>query len=376
MAVPQIDLVSQHEDLLPQLREAFDDILATGGFLLGPYVEAFERKLAAVCATPHAIALSSGTDALLVSLMACGFERGDEVIVPSFTFFATAGSVVRAGLTPVFVDIEPRSFNIDPEAVAAAVTDRTRAIIPVHLFGQAADMARINEIAAAHGLVVIEDAAQAIGAGYEGQPVGGLGRLGCLSFYPTKNLAGLGDGGAVVTCDDELAARVRCLRNHGQTGAYEHQYVGGNFRLDAIQGAALGLKIDRLASYNERRGQLACYYFEKLAGLPLALPEAEAGRLHVYNQFTVRVGEDARPAGAARERDALLNHLNEHGVAARVYYPRGLHEQPCFAGLGRRVGDLDRTERACGQVLSLPIFPEMTGPQQDEVVAQVRSYFS
>ena len=374
MTVPQIDLVSQHEDLLPQLREAFDDILATGGFLLGPYVEAFERKLAAVCETPHAIALSSGTDALLVSLMACGFERGDEVIVPSFTFFATAGSVVRAGLTPVFVDIEPRSFNIDPEAIAAAVTDRTRAIIPVHLFGQAAAMGRINEIAAAHGLAVIEDAAQAIGARVDGRSVGGLGQLGCLSFYPTKNLAGLGDGGAVVTRDDGLAARVRCFRNHGQTGAYEHQYVGGNFRLDAIQGAALGLKIDRLASYNERRGRLACRYFEKLAGLPLGLPEAES--LHVFNQFTVRVGGDARPAGAARERDALLKHLNEHGVAARVYYPKGLHEQPCFIGLGRRGGDLVQTEQACAEVLSLPIYPEMTDVQQDEVVSQVRSFFS
>ncbi|MCC5829606.1 MAG: DegT/DnrJ/EryC1/StrS family aminotransferase [Phycisphaeraceae bacterium] len=368
MAVPQLDLIAQNQAIAQELEQAFSRILATGGFLLGPYVESFETELARLCECDHAVALASGTDALLVALMALDIGPGDEVIVPSFTFFATAGSVHRVGATPVFVDIEPGSFNLDPAAVEAAITPRTRAIMPVHLFGLMADMDRLLELAQKHDIQIIEDAAQAIAARWRGRPAGGVGRIGCLSFYPTKNLAGIGDGGAVVTGDAELAARCRSLRNHGQTGTYEHQWVGGNFRLDAIQGAALGLKIKLLDNYTQLRRQAACRYHQALAGSPLVLPDAPDHAVHVYNQYTVRV-----PDG---RRDALLSRLQEQGIAARVYYPKPLHLQPCFAHLKGLSGRLEASEAACGQVMSLPIFPELTSGQQEEVCRAIKDYFS
>lgn len=367
MTVPQIDLIAQNEPFKQAMVEAFEHILATGGFLLGPYVESFERSLCECCQTEHAVAMASGTDALLTALMAMEIGPGDEVIVPGFTFFATAGSVHRVGAKPVFVDIDPASFNISPEAIEAAITPKTRAIIPVHLFGLSAEMDRVMAIAGRHNLMVIEDAAQAIGARWREQSVGSMGHVGCLSFYPTKNLAGLGDGGAVVTSDGDLAARLRSLRNHGQTGTYEHQYVGGNFRLDAIQGAALDLKIKQLAAYTNARREHACRYHQMLADSPLSLPGAPDHACHVYNQYTVRV-----PDG---RRDDLLKYLQDQKIAARVYYPKSLHLQPCFAYLGGREGQLPETEQACRSVLSLPIFPELTEAHQQEVSHAIKGYF-
>lgn len=370
MAVPSLDLAAHHHSQLAPMLEAFEHIVRTGQFVGGPVVERFEEHLAQVCGCTHAIGMSSGTDALLASLMAMDIGPGDEVIVPPFTFFATAGSVARTGATPVFVDIEPVSFNIDSAGIEAAITPRTRAIIPVHLFGQMADMDAILAIAGGQGIAVIEDAAQAIAATDAGRPAGSVGRVGCLSFYPTKNLSAMGDAGACVTSDAALGQRLRQLRNHGQSAPYEHQSIGGNFRLDAMQAAVLDIKLPQLEHWTQRRRERAQRYHHLLADarLPLTLPIERPGKRHVYHQYTVRVVDGSR--------EDLREHLKKAGIGHGVFYPRPLHLQPCFAALGGKAGDCPHAELAAQQVLSLPIHPELTEAQQDEVVAVLRGFWT
>lgn len=369
MAVPPLDLPAHHQPQLAQFLTSFEEIVRTGQFVGGPAVERFEAHLADACGCDHAVGMSSGTDALLAALMALDIGPGDEVIVPPFTFFATAGSVARAGARPVFVDIDPVSFNLDATRLAAAVTPRTKAVMPVHLFGQMADMDAILAVAERQGIAVIEDAAQAIAATDAGRPAGSVGRIGCLSFYPTKNLSAMGDAGACVTGDVVLADRLRQLRNHGQTALYEHQHIGGNFRLDAIQAAVLDIKLPQLERWTRRRRELALRYSRLLtdARLPLALPVELPGKRHVYHQYTVRV-TDGR-------REALREHLKAAGIGHGVFYPRPLHLQPCFAALGGKAGDCPHAEQAAREVLSLPIHPELSDAQQDEVVAALRDFW-
>ncbi|MBI1337609.1 MAG: aminotransferase class I/II-fold pyridoxal phosphate-dependent enzyme [Phycisphaera sp.] len=367
MSVPLIEINTQHKALADELRRAFDRHLTSGAFVLGEAVADFEKDLATYCQCPHALGLSSGTDALVIALMALGIGPGDEVICPSFTFFATAGSIARVGARPVFVDIDLDTFNLDPDHVEGSITPRTKAIMPVHLFGLLADMKRIMAIASKHGLRVIEDAAQAIGAAQDGQRACAWGDVGCLSFYPTKNLSALGDAGAVTAQDNALAAHLKSLRVHGQSDTYKHDHIGGNFRLDAMQASFLHIKLRHLDGYAIRRRENACRYHGALAGLSVVLPQAPDNMTHVYNQYTLRV-----PDG---RRDALRKHLTGKSIGCGVYYPLPLHLQPCFEYVGLKRGALPRSEQAAGEVLSLPIYPELTQAQQDEVIQAIREFF-
>ncbi|RME40991.1 MAG: DegT/DnrJ/EryC1/StrS family aminotransferase, partial [Planctomycetota bacterium] len=337
-----------------------------GRFTGGPTVESLEKALAERVGVPHAVGVSSGTDALLCTLMAMGIGPGDEVIVPTFTFFATAGSVARLGAVPVFVDVDPRTFNLDPEAVSAAVTSKTKAVIVVHLFGQCADMDAIDSIAREHGLRVIEDAAQAIDARYQDRPACSLGDAACLSFYPTKNLGGFGEGGMVFTRDDELAEAVRSLRTHGESKRYVHERIGGNFRLDAIQAAALRVKLDYLEEFTERRRRNAARYDALLADAPVTTPHVADGVRHVYHQYTI----------LCDRRDELAAFLRERGVRTGVYYPVPLHRQPCFAdGIGR-ARPCPTAESLCRRVLSLPCHPILTEEDVAYVAETIRAFFA
>ena len=366
MPVPLLDFSAQHRAIREEVMAAFAKIVDSGGFILGKPVTDFERHLATYCGSKHALGCSSGTDALILPLMALGIGPGDEVIVPSFTFFATAGCVRRVGATPVFVDIDPATFNLSSAAVEAAVTPRSRAIIPVHLFGQCADMDAVMAIARKHRLHVIEDVAQAIGARCGGRPAGTIGEVGALSFYPTKNLGAFGDAGACLTDDPKLDEKMRYLRGHGQTDEYRHQYVGGNFRIDAIQAAVLDIKLRHLDAAAEARRTAARRYDELLAGIPgIITPPTAPGQHHVFNQYTIR----------AERRDQLCAHLKARGIGHRVYYPLPLHLQPCFEDLGGRPGQLPESEAAARQVVSLPMFPDLTAAQQDEVAQTVRSFY-
>ena len=367
MSVPLIDSPQQHRPLLPQLREAFERLVASGGFILGPEVERFEAALAPVTGSQFALGLSSGTDALLIAMMALDIGPGDEVIVPPFTFFATAGCVARLGAKPVFVDVLPDSFNIDPARIEAAITPRTKAIIPVHLFGLPAEMTPILDIARRHQIHIIEDAAQAIGATDHGKAVGSFGEIACLSFYPTKNLSAMGDAGAVTTSDPALAKRLKSLRLHGSTVTYHHDEVGGNFRIDAFQASVLNIKLPHLPAYNTARRKNAHHYNAVLAGLPLVLPTEGKGKHHVYHQYTIRV-----PGG---KRDALHTHLAERKIAHGIYYPIPLHLQKCFTSLGHKPGDFPVSELLASEVISLPIFPELTNAQLDEVTDAIKAFF-
>jgi len=359
MRIPAADLRAQHEGLRQELRAAFDRVLDASAFIQGPEVEAFEREFAAVCGVPHAVGVSNGTDALAMALRALGVGAGDLVAVPAFTFVATAEAVCHVGARPLLVDIDPVSFTLDPDALRRTLRQYTvRAVIPVHLYGQPAAMDDITALAQEGGAVVIEDAAQAHGARYRGRRVGGLGRLGCFSFYPSKNLGALGDGGAVTTHDADGAARLRLLRDHGQTAKYTHGTVGYNSRLDGLQAALLRVKLPHLDAWNTRRQAVAAAYHRGLAGLPgLTLPETVPDREHVYHLFVVR----------CRERDALRAHLSDCGIATGIHYPAPLHLQPAFASLGHRPGDLPASEAAAREVLALPLYPELT----DEAVAWV-----
>lgn len=361
MNVKLLDLQAQYLPIRAEIRRAIDEVCDGQQLILGPYVEGFEQSLAAYCQTKHAIGVSSGTDALLCSLMAMGIKAGDEVICPSFTFFATAGSIARLGARPVFVDIEPGTFNINPQLIGAKITPRTHAIMPVHLFGQVAEMEPINQLAQKHGLRVIEDAAQAIGAKRHGKPACSWGFAGCLSFYPTKNLGAFGDAGAICTDDDAFAHTCRKLRVHGSGHTYHHEMVGGMFRMAAIQAAVLSVKLKHLDRWHEARRRNAAIYDAAFAGTPVRPPQIAKGNWSIYNQYVIRVGA----------RDRVQQALADKGIGTAVYYPLPLHLQPCFADLGYREGDLPETERACRQVLSLPVHPELQAEQVKYVAQQV-----
>ena len=362
MQVPLLDLQAQYRPLRDELVGAVTRVCDSQRFIMGPEIEGLERELAAFLGVTHAVGVSSGTDALLIALMALGIGPGDEVITSTYSFFATAGCVARVGATPVLVDIDPVSFNIDPAAVAAAITPRTKAIIPVHLYGQSADLDPILEAANRAGVPVIEDAAQAIGSRYKGRTVGGFGSLGCFSFFPSKNLGAFGDGGLVTTNDDTLAASLRRLRVHGADRQYYHQVIGGNFRLDALQAAVLRVKLPHLAGWSEARRHNAARYDQLFADLGLTgrvtRPAALPDRYHIFNQYVVRVPN----------LDAVKSHLETRHVGSAIYYPVPFHEQACFADLRYRSGQFPHAERAARETLALPIYGELTAGQQRYVV--------
>lgn len=367
MAVPLLDLTRQYVPLRDDILKVIDELCTSQRFILGQAVADFEREAAEVLEVQHAIGVTSGTDALLVALMALGIGPGDEVIVPTFTFFATAGVVHRLGATPVFVDVDPVDYCLTADQVRAAISDRTKAIVPVHLFGQSADLEGL--MAAAGDIPVIEDCAQAWGADFNGRQVGGMGLMGAFSFFPSKNLGCFGDAGLVTTNDADVAANLRELRMHGQSGPYLHPQVGGNFRIDALQAEILRVKMPHTPSWIEgRRRNAALYaeYFEQ-AGLggTVQLPVALDGRGHTFNQYVVRVPK----------RDELRAHLNERGIGCGVYYPLCLHLQPCFAELGYREGQLPISEQASREVLALPIFGELSEAELREVVEGIAAFY-
>jgi dTDP-4-amino-4,6-dideoxygalactose transaminase len=376
--VPLLDLAAHHGPLEQDLFDAFTRVLRSGVFILGPEVEAFERRLAEYCGVRFAIGMSSGTDALLAALLALEIGPGDEVITSPFSFFATAGVIWRLGGTPVFVDIDPSTYNLDPTRIETAITPRTKALLPVHLYGQCAEMDPILKLGAKHGLRIVEDAAQAIGAEYrDGRRAGSLGDVGCLSFYPTKNLGALGEAGMVLTSDEALAERLRILRGHGARPKYHHRLVGGNFRLDAVQAALLNVKLGHLDAWIRARQANASRYAslfgetgllrEGAIGLPAAAyRDSSVGHGHTYHQFVVR----------ARGRDALRAHLQNGGIGTEVYYPVPLHRQECFAALGHAAGAFPEAERATRETLALPIHPELTAAEQETVVACIEEFYA
>ncbi len=365
--VPLIDLVEQYEAIRGEVHGAMDRVLDSQRFILGDEVAEFESEVAAYCDARHAIGCASGTDALLLSLMVLDIGAGAEVITSPYTFFATASSIHRAGAKPVFVDIDPRTFNLDPRAVEAAITERTKAIMPVHIFGQCADMEPLWRMAVRHGLAIIEDAAQAIGAKYRGRHAGVLGTLGCFSFFPTKNLGGAGDGGMVTTDDADLAARLKRLRVHGDVGRYEHIEVGLNSRLDALQAAVLRVKLRRLEAWTEARRTNAARYAELFAAQRLLdaveLPAETSDGRHVFNQYCIRVREG--------RRDEVLRGLQERQVGCAIYYPKPLHVQHCFRYLGHKAGEFPEAERAAAETLALPIYAELGAARQEAVVRAI-----
>jgi dTDP-4-amino-4,6-dideoxygalactose transaminase len=351
-SIPLLDLKAQYVPLREEIRAALDRVMDSQRFILGPEVEGLEREIAGYSQCAHAIGVSSGTDALLAALMAIDLKPGDEVITTPYSFSATAGAIARLGAKPVFADIERNTYNIDPAGIESRITSRTRAILPVHLFGQMANMPAIMDIAKRHTLVVIEDAAQAIGAERDGIRAGSIGDLACFSFFPSKNLGGFGDGGMVTTNDEDLAERVRLLRSHGFKTKYHNEVLGGNFRLDEIQAAVLHVKLKYLDGWTEGRRRNALRYREGLQDireveLPCELPDSR----HIYNQFVIR----------SSSRDALLTELKEEGIGCEVYYPIPLHLLPCFKSLGHGPGDFPISEAASEESLALPIYPELTG---------------
>jgi dTDP-4-amino-4,6-dideoxygalactose transaminase len=368
LPVPLLDLKEQYRPIREEIRAAIDRVADAQWFINGPEVEGLEREVAEYSGAPYGIGVSSGTDALLVAMMAIGIQPDDEVITTPYSFFATAGCIARLGARPVFVDIDPVSYNILPGAIEAAITPRTRAIIPVHLYGQMAEMDPIMEVARQHGLVVIEDAAQAIGSEYHGRRAGSIGDFGCFSFFPSKNLGGFGDGGLVTALDESQAARVRQLRNHGDGPKYYHKFIGGNFRLDALQASVLRVKLKYLDHWTEGRQRNAERYraLFAAANLPMvSLPVESPNRRHIYNQFVIR----------APRRDELIAHLRERQIGCEVYYPVPLHLQECFVYLGYQAGDFPASEAAAEQTLALPIYPELTEGQQAAVVDAIAEFY-
>ena len=365
-AVPLLDLKAQFAPIRDEVLAAITRVCDSQQFILGTEVQALERELASRLGSTHAVGVSSGTDALLVALMALDIGPGDEVVTSTFSFFATAGSIARLGARPVLVDIDPGTFNLDIAGVERALTPRTRAIMPVHLFGQCAEMSPLMDLGSRHGVPVIEDAAQAIGATYGERQAGAFGVLGCFSFFPSKNLGAFGDGGLVTTADAGLAERLRVLRNHGAERQYYHRVVGGNFRLDALQAAVLRVKARHLADWTAARQRNAARYRALIrdAGLNgvVTLPAEAPGRTHIYNQFVIRVPD----------RDRVRAGLQARGVGTAVYYPVPLHRQDCFTHLGYRAGDLPYAEAAATESLALPIFGELTADQQEHVVQALR----
>lgn len=367
--VPMLDVNRQNAPLLDEINAAIAEVTRSGAFVHGPACREFEAAMADYCGTAHAVGCASGSDALLLALMVLGVERGDEVIIPSFTFFATAGAVWRLGAKPVFADILPETFNLDPQDVAQKITPATKAIMPVHLFGQCAEMDALQEVAGE--IPIVEDAAQAIGAEYKGQRAGSLGKFGCFSFYPTKNLGAMGDAGMITTDDAELADRMRRLRDHGQHPRYHHSVVGMNSRLDTIQAAVLKTKLNHLDGWAAGRQQNAIRYAEEFARLgvdkQLGVPQVADGCVSIWNQYTVRI-----PNG---QRDRFQQHLADRKIGAAIYYPIPLHLQECFAELGYQPGSLPVTEQAAKEVLSLPIFAELTRDEHDSVISAIAEFY-
>jgi dTDP-4-amino-4,6-dideoxygalactose transaminase len=377
MKVPLLDLRAQLSELDLQIKDAVNEVIDSTQYIAGPKVEALERAIASYTGSTSAVGVSSGTDALLVSLMALEIGSGDVVVTTPYSFFATAGTIARLGATPAFVDIDPDTYNMDPAALRAWFArqsperQRAKAILPIHLFGQCADMTPILDVAAEHGLPVVEDAAQAIGSKYpaegERRMAGSLGAIGCFSFFPSKNLGGIGDGGMVVTSDDVLAERLRRLRNHGSKPKYYHALIGGNFRLDPIQAAVLLVKLPHLERWHAQRRRNAAYYDEHLSLEQVRKPAIAYDReCHIYNQYVIRVPEG---------RDDLRAYLTEHGIGNEVYYPVPFHQQECFAHLGHRAGDFPRSELAAQQTLALPVYPELTDAMKDHVIETLGAFY-
>ena len=363
--IPLLDLEAQYRPIRSQILEAIIRVCDSQRYILGPEVDALERELARQIGVTDAVAMSSGTDAILATLMALGVGPGDEVITPTFSFFATAGCIARVGATPRLVDIDPMTFNVDPGAIRAAITAKTKAIIPVDLYGLVADMDPIVAAASEHGIPVIEDACQAIGASYRGRQAGTLGAAACFSFFPSKNLGAFGDGGLVTTSDSALASELRLLRNHGAEPKYFHKRIGGNFRLDALQAAVLRVKLPYLAQWTEMRRANATRYRELFASAGLdgrvGLPVEPEGYHHIFNQFVVRVPD----------RDRVRAYLTQQGIGTEIYYPVPFHLQECFASLGHRRGDFPEAEAAADSTLALPIYGELTAAQQKAVVTAI-----
>jgi dTDP-4-amino-4,6-dideoxygalactose transaminase len=362
LSVPFVDLKAQYQTIKPEIDAAIASVIENTNFILGPQVEAFEKAFAEYVGGAFCVGVNSGTSALQLVLMACGIGQGDEVIVPSFTFFATAETVSVLGAVPVFVDVDPVSYTIRAAEIEKAITPRTRAIIPVHLYGQAVDLDPIRALAAKHNLHVIEDAAQAHGAEYKGRRVGGLGAAGCFSFYPSKNLGAYGEAGAIVTNDEDLAHQLRLLRQHGQTSKYAHAIVGYNFRLEEMQAAVLNVKLAHLDKWNNGRRERAARYNELLSETELVLPREMEYSRHVYHVYAVQCDN----------RDELQNRLAAKGIQSGVHYPIPIHLQPAYATLGYKTGDLPVTERLSERVLSLPLFAELTDAQQLAVANAIR----
>ncbi|MBD2448418.1 DegT/DnrJ/EryC1/StrS family aminotransferase [Nostoc sp. FACHB-152] len=368
-SVPAFDIKQQYATIEAEVSAAVLEVLASGRYIGGPIIESFEQQFAAYHDVSNCIACNSGTDALYLALRALEIGAGDEVITTPFTFIATAEVISAVGAKPVFVDIDINTFNLDLQQIAAAITPKTKAIIPVHLFGQSVDMTTLMEIAQSHNLAVIEDCAQSTGATWEGRKVGSIGHIGCFSFYPTKNLGGCGDGGAITTNDSELAAKMRVIKEHGQRNRYYYEEIGVNSRLDAIQAVILQIKLRYLDKWNQKRQAIASYYEQSLSQVPgIAVPEEFAPGVSVWNQYTIRVLSESRNGASASHRDWVRNQLQERGVSSMVYYPYPLHLQPVYQHLGYKPGQLPGAEQTCHEVLSLPMFPELTAQQQDQVI--------
>lgn len=364
--IPGFSLARQNNALREELLAAIAAVIDKGNFILGENVQALEQEIAAYCDAAHAIGVANGSDALYLSLLACGIGQGDEVITTPFTFFATAGSIERVGARPVFVDIDPDTWNIDVSLIQEKITHRTKAVIPVHLYGHSVDMDPLMEIAAKNNLKIIEDCAQALGAKYKGKKVGAIGDLGCISFFPTKNLGAFGDGGMVVTDNTELADKVRLLRVHGSKPKYYHNILGCNSRLDELQAAILRVKFPLLPEWEMRRRAVADLYSGLLAKTPVRLPLAADYTFNVFHQYTIQTGK----------RDELKAYLEQRGISSTVYYPLPMHLQKVFAHLGYRAGDFPIAEKACAEVLSLPMYPELTDDEAARVANAVVDFFA
>ncbi|MDX9701534.1 MAG: DegT/DnrJ/EryC1/StrS family aminotransferase [Candidatus Auribacterota bacterium] len=367
MQVPLLDVKAQNDDCRQQMLDAIINVVDSGKFIMGPEVQELESRITKRVGVRFAIGCASGTDALLLALRALNVGYADEVITTPFTFFATAGAVANVGATPVFVDIDRNTFNIDPKKIEEKISSKTKCIIAVHLFGQCADMSPIVRIAEKHGLKIIEDAAQSLGARYDNTPAGALGDVACFSFYPSKNLGGIGDGGMITTSDPDIAQKVTLLRNHGSPVKYYHSIVGTNSRLDTLQAAALLVKLDRLSDYETKRRNHAQRYIEAFSSIDgITVPFVHNACYHVFNQFTIMTAQ----------RDELRRHLTERQIGTDIYYPKCLHLQDCFSGLNYKQGDMPAAEQAAQEVLSIPVYPELSVEQQDYVIDSVTSFFT
>jgi len=367
MQVPLLDLKAQYATIRNEVLAAISEVLESQRCIGGPKVEELEEKIAQLSDCKFAVGASSGTDAILNSLMSLDICSGDEIITTPFTFFATVGCIARTGAKAVFVDIDPRTFNIHPELIEPAVTKKTKAIMPVHLFGQMSDMDPIMEIANKYNLAVIEDAAQSITSTYKGRKAGSIGTVGCFSFFPSKNLGGVGDGGMVVTNDEKLYNRLKIMRNHGANPKYYHKFVGGNFRLDPIQAAVLLVKLPHLDDWSEARWRNAAFYNERFAGSVVKIPYISPDCVSIYNQYVIRV---------PRRRDELVSHLKEKNIGCEIYYPRPMHLQECFKYLGYKEGDFPESEKAAKEVLAIPIYPELTDKMKEHLISTILKFLS